>query len=743
MKRNRMKGISRFLSVLTASILLCSGVSTVYAAPETATIYADAQLVAAPLFDEPQSLNLPRNSTSFWFRIPNGTCLGDRCSLSLGMTAAQTLLDDHSTVTLFLGDERIASARILDIVKQQGGMWTVPIPAKSLKTDGSLNELRIVTAQRTILGDCADIDNPANWVKLETTSRLNLDVVRMGDPMLGAALPYLFDRVDQGDRLAAEFILPSGEDLDIRSAMLTAASAIGAAYPSKNTVGFAVSQDSPATTEKNRIRIGLGSQKPRDMAAIPALQEEKGYLSIAQNNPYCDLTFYGADAAGLFKAAAFVTHRDYLEQLSGTSAVISTDLRSLETGFVQNEDGYYALSDFGYSTVNLAGAFHQEVNYTLRQPQGVKSGADSYLEIRFRHSRALVGDTSLLTVHVDGAAVGSIQLSDSNAENGSIKVKIPPSALNKSAFDVKVECYNYLGKIDCSKDYYDVAWTVIDQDSVVYFQPGDTGIPPTISPLASFGEPSDERWPTAILCAPANASRTMTEVAAGLVCRAGQNSGAYRWEYANNLDSDLKETSDIIILGTPDNIQIPKEIANALRVVPQKNGFALSGDPVVSTEALQNKIIIQVVRSPWNFYRSAYVITCPPGMEGTLKEFVSERKTLSQLSETISLIDANKAVTNVAAADSGAGTTAENLPFSIERFIGKIVRATGISRGGLLAILALILIIILLIIKVSRTPRRFEEAKKKMETINKDAGKSSEEAPDDDEDEFNQDDNGR
>ena len=743
MKRNRIKGISRFLSVLTAAILLFSGAGTAYAASETAAPYADAQKVSAPLFDEPQSLNLPRNITSFWFRIPNGTSLGDQCSLSLGMTAAETLIDDRSTVTLFLGNQQIATARILDIVKKRGGMWVVPIPAKSLKTDGTLNELRIVTAQRTILGDCADIDNPANWVRLETTSRLNLDVLRMGDPVLGTALPYMFDKVNQGDRLAAEFILPSGENSDVRSTMLTAASAIGAAYPSKSTVGFVVSQGSSAATEQNRIRIGLGSQKPRDMAAIPSLNEENGYLSITRNNQYCDLSLYGANAAGLSKTAAFFTHRDYLAQLSGGTAAISTDLRNVGTGFVKNEDGYYKLSDFGYDTASLAGAFHQEVNYTLKQPQGVQSGPDSYLEIHFRHSKALVGDTSLLTVHVDGTAVDSIQLSDSNAEGGSIKVKIPPAALDKSSFDVKVECYNYLGKVDCSKDYYDVAWTVIDKDSVVYFQPGDAGIPPTIQPLPSFGGPSGESWPTAILCAPSNTSQKMMEAAVGLVCRAGQNSGAYRWEYANNLDSKLKESSDILILGTNDNLQIPKEISDLLNVVPQKDGFALSKDPVVSAEALQNKIIIQAVRSPWNFYRKVYVVTCPPGMEGVLKEFVSERKALNELSGTISLIDGKKAVTNVTAADSTVGKAAENLPFSIDRFLGKIVRATGISRGGLLAILILVLAIILLIIKVYRTPRRFEKAKKKMETINKDAGRALEEAPKDIEDDFGKDDNGR
>ncbi|WP_283607231.1 cellulose biosynthesis cyclic di-GMP-binding regulatory protein BcsB [Faecalispora anaeroviscerum] len=743
MKRNRLKGISRFLSVLMSAFLLFSGASTVYAALKTTVPSASTQKVSAPLFAEPQSLNLPHNTTSFWFRIPKGTRLGEQCSLSLGMTAAETLIDDRSTVTLLLGNQQIASARILDIVKKQGGMWTVPLPVKGLKTDGTLNELRIVTAQRTILGDCADIDNPANWVRLETTSRLNLDVLQMGDPVLGTALPYIFDKVDQGDRLSAEFILPSGGDSNVRSAMLTAASAIGAAYPSKSTASFVVSQGSSATTEQNRIRIGLGSQMPKDMAVIPSLKAENGYLSIARNDKYVDLSLYGADATGLSKTAAFFTHNDYLAQLSDNTAVISTDVRNIGTGFVKNEDGYYKLSDFGYDTSSLAGAFHQEVNYTLRQPQGIRSGSDSYLEIHFRHSKALVGDTSLLTVHVDGEAVGSIQLSDSNAEGGSIRVKIPSAALDKSSFDVKIECYNYIGKIDCSKDYYDVAWTVIDKDSVVYFQPGEAGISPTIQPFLSFGGISGESWPNAILYTPSNTSKTMMEVATGLVCRAGQNSGAYRWEYANNLDSQQKESADILILGTNDNIQIPEEISKLLSVVPQKDGFVLSKDAVVSAEALQNKIVIQVVRSPWNFYRKVYVITCPSGMEGILKEFISERKTLNELSGTISLVDEKQEVTNVTAVNSAVGKTTENLPFSIDRFLGKIVRATGVSRGGLLAISILVLVIIFLIIRVSKTPRRFERAKKKMETINKDAGKALQEVPDEIKDDFNNDDGSR
>ena len=100
-------------------------------------------------------------------------------------------------------------------------------------------------------------------------------------------------------------------------------------------------------------------------------------------------------------------------------------------------------------------------------------------------------------------------------------------------------------------------------------------------------------------------------------------------------------------------------------------------------------------------------------------------------------------MTNITAVDSTINKSAETLPFNIDRFIGKFVRTTGISRGGLLIISILILVIIFLIIKVSKTSGRFETAKKKMEPIKKDTGNDLEKELDDIQDDFDEGDNGR
>ena len=698
-------------------------------APTTETVSpAGAETVSVPLFSEPQSLKLPHNVSSFWFLIPAGTKLGNGCSLTLNIKAAGTLLSDYSSVTLLVNNVQVASTRLETFVKNGAGVWKVSVPTDRLKTDGTLNELRIVTAQRSILGDCADIDNPSNWVTLEKTSVLNLSVLHLGAPELGAVLPYYFNRAGETGT-NAEFVLPAGAGNEERSAMLTVASAAGAAYPAKDEIGFAVSQGAASGTENNRIFLGLGSRKPAGMGTLPPLAAGNGFLSVSQSGADNNLFVYGLDAAGLSKAAAFFTHSDFLSQLSGTSAVVTTDLRGEKTPAAKNDDGYYTLSDFGYSTVTLAGAFHQQTAFALKQPQDIRSGNDSYIEIHFRHSAALVGDTSLLTVFVNDVAVTSIQLSASNADGGTIKAKIPSDALNSGTVNVKVDCYNYLGKIDCSKDYYDTAWTVIDQSSVVYFEPGSTALAPTLSRFPVFDAQSSGGAGAALLCAPSGASASLLETAASLACRAGQNSGAAaRWDYTNSLaDSAAKSSDDILILSN-NGEGIPAELAKKLSVTPGTNGsLSVSPSSGVTEEALRGKIVLQAVRSPWNFARRVYVVICPAGMEGTLKTFVARQSSLNRLGGTLALIDTSGAVTAVNAA---APQSDGKIPFSFDRAVGKLVRMTGISRTGLLIIFVCILLIIFLIFRVLANRRRFGNAKAKVERSNAPKSASAQEPED-------------
>ena len=103
--------------------------------------------------------------------------------LVIVLKTSDTLLEDYSTATVELNGIAVASVSLKDLEKD-GNKWEVKLPVEILKTDGSMNQLSIVTAQRSILGECADIDNPANWVLISDESALLLTLVRSDDLVL-------------------------------------------------------------------------------------------------------------------------------------------------------------------------------------------------------------------------------------------------------------------------------------------------------------------------------------------------------------------------------------------------------------------------------------------------------------------------------------------------------------------------------------------------------------------------------
>lgn len=725
-------------------------------APEAANIAvfnaSDSESAIKPgtvkvmLFNEPRAMRLPQNTTSFWFMLPQGTELGDDSLLTLDYSVTGTLLEDYSSLTLIINDVQVASTRMIRDINDTG-TWQVSIPAERLKTDGTLNELRIRSAQRSILGDCADIDNPSNWLIFQDSSNLLLDIAKQGDLLLSNALPYFFNQPDYVNLTSAEFVLPSVIDSAMSSAVLSVSSAVGAQYAAKDEVEFTLSAGQPSGSVENRIFIGHGygasvfSPVISQVFQLPDLTSPAtGLLAVNRSEDFRNLLIVGSDADGLAKSTAFLTS-NYVSQLSGGSAVITSSPEVTLSNFTKKDDGYYTLADFGYDSTSLEGAFHQETTFTLKQPEAISSGPDSYVEIHFRHSKALLGDSSLLTVYVNNVAINSIQLSASNADNGMIKVKIPADALLGSTIEVKIECYNYLGKIDCSKDYYDTAWTVIDKDSVVYFAPGSTLIVPTLQQFPVFDPQTSSAQaiaPSALLSMPSDASATLREVAAALACRAGQNSGfACVWQHADALDtSPIKSSSDIIIVGSDEQIDIPKDITDKLYFVPRgKDMYSSSGAIATTAEVLRDKIILQVIRSPWNFSRKVYVIICPVGMEQQLKELASQRQLLNQLNAPVALIDTAGVVSNLGLAETGV---AEHVPLTADRVVGQVVLQTGIPRTGLLIIAICVVIIIILIFVALSNRRRFVTARQKMSEINnapkKDEDEDDEDALMDDED---------
>ena len=635
--------------------------------------------------------------------LPNGTKV-ESASLSLVLETSVTLLEDYSTATVEINRTAVDSINLVEFAENYGSLWEIEVPVELLHTDGSLNQLSIITAQRSILGECADIDNPANWIVISDESVLEITMLHEGPVNLNDLYACLFNRAELGSLVNSGFIF-DGKNLNAEFAgALSIASAIGANNPYKDIERMALNPDQTGDGLSGVFVLSADAADPE----IPSLKKGEGYISITTGEDMI-VRAAGGEKEGLKAAVRTISDAGRLSQFSTEETVIKSMPEPVDNGLHARDNGKYLLEDFGYTDMSLAGAFHQQTTFTVREPDGLLGGPGSYFEVHFNHSNALLSDASLLTVRFDRVPAASIQLSRTNAENGRLRVAIPQKVLERGVFEIGIDVYNYLGRIDCSKDWSDVAWTVINADSVLYFEPSDITVIPSLS-----------RFPTLwgnniVLGLPNDTSNTVKEALLMIAAKNGQNTQTVA-EYKVTVDihSGALSGKDIIIAGPRNEINIPDIVSDLLYVVPQGNGYSVKAGVSVMPEALSDKIILQTVRSPYDYTKTVIVIMWPDASyEDLLLAKMSDKETFSQLKEHLALLSESGIVTVAAAAEAESA-----IPLSPEVIVNRVVRKTGIPKIGLAIILVLIVFLVIMIIRASRKKDRFENAREKMSKTN-------------------------
>jgi hypothetical protein len=421
----------------------------------------------------------------------------------------------------------------------------------------------------------------------------------------------------------------------------------------------------------------------------------------------------GSTETGLRKAVSFMTNDVLVQQAAQDSLILNSTVSSSQKTFLINKEGVYAFSDFGYQDLNLAGAFHQRAYFSFAQPQGVRSGKGSYLNVRFKHAQTLISDRSLLTVYIDGKPANSAKLTAANAEEGTLKVMIPEEALASPVIDVGIECYHYLGLIDCSKDYYDSAWTVINADSEIVLLPGDVMLQPVLKSFPYF-YPDQNIDEPAIAIGLGHPSGADLEAAVLLATRAGQNGGeCYNWKIGQPDDVDkVQKKLDMVFLGSYRDIRLPEEIRKKLAVAPSANGqLEIKEGVALIPETLRNTVLFQVIRSPWDPMRRVYVVLYDQEADrNLLKQVLSDRSLLQTMDGQIALVDAHLNIQSLFDEE----TETVRIPKSFADKVMEWERATHMPWWLSLILSILIIAAFAALIRLRRVKNEFAQAEKKM-----------------------------
>lgn len=673
-----------------------------------------------PIFKEDQKLSLPKNVGSYWFTVPKGFDIGDDCYVQLHFTFSNTLISTRSNITMLINDYPVETQWTYEIQKATSGWWNVKFPTSKLKVD-SINEIKFQSNQRSIEGDCADIDNPSNWVVFHKDSKLHVTVNKYPDSLLSNFHLIYYDNFLKDNVLSTDFILPKNIDDNCKAALLKTSSSIGKVSADKDNIDYGVFRESDTAAGKNKVFVGMYSAfaninnffNPEDNK----LSKDEGYLSIRQQsgNIYNTLVT-GESKAGLNKAVDFMSDNSLLKQVAADSIKINSNLKYSPSIKPVNTSGVYKFSDFGYSDVNLQGAFHQKLDMSFIQPKGIQSQKGSYIDLKFKHSKVLDSDRSAMTVYINGMAVNSAKLTVANAEDGTLKINIPESALNLPEIKVSIECYNYLGKIDCSKDYYDSAWTVINCDSKLCLLSKETSIQPNLQKFPFFYTNYSDKDNQVAIGMWNTSNLFNLKISSILATRIGQNTGeVFNWDLIkeNGELTDKQKAMNMIFLGTYDDVKIPENIKKQLAIAPSKNGnLDIKKEVNLIPEVLKNKVLFQVIRSPWDTSKRVYVILCDDNIASLqlLESALSDRNILSKLDGQVTVIDANKKFQNINVKETGSVKVTKTLWEEIRYAEFK----THLPWWMLMIILIVITVGIVMIIYLHRSKNEFKKKSEKL-----------------------------
>lgn len=130
----------------------------------------------------------------------------------------------------------------------------------------------------------------------------------------------------------------------------------------------------------------------------------------------------GGDDQGIELAGRALASSESVSTLTGTHAVI-TELPT--DNVLPDRPPSGTLRDLGYASVTRGGSTNAEIRFDFDLPDGYGIQPDGFIELHFAHASPLLQGASALSVYVNDTAIGSVELSEANSENGMHRFALP------------------------------------------------------------------------------------------------------------------------------------------------------------------------------------------------------------------------------------------------------------------------------------------------------------------------------
>ena len=287
------------------------------------------------------------------------------------------------------------------------------------------------------------------------------------------------------------------------------------------------------------------------------------------------------------------------------------------------------LANLGYTEMQLRGRGRQTTGYTFSLPEGQTPTAGAYFQTSYVHSALIDDKRSVLTVVLNGSAVGSLPLDEASTRLAQAQIVLPKDGLRPGENYITLEAEAY-HKDPCAPNAADDLWISVRPDSLLHvplmateaaeatkanIAPRKVNLAGHLSALLSQPNlsnqlfvlgPDDTRgWDLAAQVAfgfgahQASPSANATPMDVGAA-------------FSNALPEALAQARDVIVVGKATTLLGLMEVLNKVLPAnfPANNDVAVERDAALQYRAPEGADIgyVQLATSPWNSARSLMAV---------------------------------------------------------------------------------------------------------------------------------------
>jgi hypothetical protein len=328
-----------------------------------------------------QSINGISGSLSYFIKIgPNDNV--DQSKLYINIRASQVLNPNNSFVIVYLKDEAVWTQRITASAIDTLFTITVPLSRRFLQPDGRFIKLKIAGKLSVSDEYCKDVDNPACWITVKSTSSLAIND--------NAAQSYQRS-VKEWIQEFRSVYTPANADLDD----LTSGGVLYTLLKQGGAKNLLTATYQPQDTVPNGIITGVADKLPLALKqSIPSLSQGQGLImGLKLNLGFATrtvLVITGADASGYRKAInTLISNKRISSEF--TDKVIITDAAPSNVSLENTSPLITTLEDLGATPALMegVGGLKQKYTFSLTEFNAIPNKLTFHLESYFS---ALKGD---------------------------------------------------------------------------------------------------------------------------------------------------------------------------------------------------------------------------------------------------------------------------------------------------------------------------------------------------------------